>query len=296
MLCDAFTGTCKSKACSTGDYKCDGNQLMKCNADLTGFDLDKACGSGMCNASAKRCNDCIPNETKCKDDRILLKCSPTGTGPAESRCSGTEQVCSDDRCVECTSDRDCGESDDCKMTVCDVNTGTCGSPEVARLNATCTGSFGAGVCDGNGSCVRCANDDSCEPNEECKGSSGCQARPALTVTTAGAAFVVTLNAGYQLGILMNHQGALVVNYSVDSGATQAVTPGTSVAADPVKVRKIKFTVTNGGTPSTCPIQMTTATTYSMVWAVPLSSQEMQQMSTRTTGCSAAGVSISASVP
>jgi hypothetical protein len=89
-ICNA--GTCKSGVCSTGDYRCTGEDLEICNATSTGFDLVKTCAPQVCDAAAKDCVECKTGAVGCVGDTPRT-CDATHHWTALAKCGGATPNC-----------------------------------------------------------------------------------------------------------------------------------------------------------------------------------------------------------
>ncbi len=71
---------CAQAACRTGELRCEGAELQRCNAGLTGFESVATCDSAaLCNASTGQCSACAPGEIRCEGAEVL-ECSSDGGG------------------------------------------------------------------------------------------------------------------------------------------------------------------------------------------------------------------------
>jgi len=91
-------GTCAAGVCSSGEYRCTGDTLETCNAGLTGFQTVKTCGSGLCDAVGKECDECKSGEKSCVGS-TPRSCDVTGHWVSLTACSGTTPTCSAGTCV-----------------------------------------------------------------------------------------------------------------------------------------------------------------------------------------------------
>lgn len=71
-------GACKQPACAVNEYRCTGQQLEVCNADRTGFKLEKTCDAGTtCDAGYHQCDVCVADNFVC-DGSTLKRCEGSG--------------------------------------------------------------------------------------------------------------------------------------------------------------------------------------------------------------------------
>lgn len=162
-LCDASSGSCTEATCEAGKASCDGNTLLKCNSDATGFEVMMPCGQATCDSEGGDCNKCDPGTRTCEQDNVLT-CDASGQNYSSESCSGGRKCVDDGRCVECVNDRDCSRlstADGCKVGVCQGESCT-------TSNATfraCVGEPGmctGGRCVCNANCSgKCGGDDGC---------------------------------------------------------------------------------------------------------------------------------------
>jgi hypothetical protein len=82
-LCDAETGACQLPVCRPLQYQCSENgELRRCNADQTGFELDRQCAS----------------RAFCSDERGRERCESVACNPGDRRCNGAQlEECRDDQ-------------------------------------------------------------------------------------------------------------------------------------------------------------------------------------------------------
>lgn len=186
--CDASAPICA--AVGLGEASCveclgaedcgDGNDCTQDACDDGGFCQHEAamrgtgCGEGVCNGDTDEptCLACIDDETTMSD---------TGCGGSAQFCveTATEGVC-----VVCTTNLDCGDSNECTSDVC--SSGLCANP-VAAEGTVCSGGF----CDGESTpmCVLCVDDSEgtdtgCSSGmQHCVGTGGAQACVACTTNS-----------------------------------------------------------------------------------------------------------------
>ena len=188
-LCKASAGACTERVCTPNATTCDASgNLLRCNADGSEFASRDACGAGLCDAFAGRCNRCVPGAETCRGDTLVVcsqdgqsereqACSPRGecwtagcTGGAcqqsprrrSSRCEGSGYCDGAGACDECTSDAHCSDlNDDCNDGVC--RNGSCRAQAKAR-GQRCRNS--PGLCD-RGTCrdVECLSASDCSDRD-----------------------------------------------------------------------------------------------------------------------------------
>jgi len=235
-LCNSMTGTCDMSGCSAGQVRCNGDALEICKDDLTGFDTMEDCGTGMCNAEKKHCNDCVPDTVKCADDmRSLDICSADGTESPQA-CTGDKQFCLNDKCAQCLMPTDCKPTSECRDPSC-VN-GTCAAGAAKPLKTPCqmpvTGA-GAGVCNLIGNCVTCVDDNDChDASKRCNPANvftPCESRSPLEATLSLlGGYTVTVAPGYRVQIEKPASLSLSINLgTVPCPGTSCVLPATGQA-------------------------------------------------------------------
>jgi hypothetical protein len=135
-LCSATGGNCEGVYCTIGQHRCIGDRLERCDPAHTGFDLVDACGVGLCDALAKRCNICVPGSVSCHDLGALSQCSADGLSTTQVTCNVPTSRCanrpSGSACVECTDDSQCASKDPCRKPSC--ANGTCTTVPDATKN------------------------------------------------------------------------------------------------------------------------------------------------------------------
>jgi len=97
-LCNPTAGVCKEPACDVGQFRCTGDLLESCNATRSGFDPEKVCAAGMCDAVGKECDDCKAGEAICVANTPRA-CDSTGHWKDLATCSGTTPACKAGACV-----------------------------------------------------------------------------------------------------------------------------------------------------------------------------------------------------
>jgi hypothetical protein len=152
ILCDAQMGRCHQAACAPGSGICEGNVLLRCNADGTDYERESCGRSRQCNASRGRCDVCEPFSGECIDQRSRRVCRADGTAYEMQVCGGETPYCSGGRCVACL------QHSDCPAIVCrnlDCRVGSC-SKRAWPNDTPCVAPDGqAGTCS-SGNCI--AND------------------------------------------------------------------------------------------------------------------------------------------
>jgi len=177
-LCDAESGSCIDATCEAGTTTCQGNTLLKCNADATDYELMMPCGQGTCDAVGGDCNKCEPGTRTCEQNTVLT-CDASGQDYTSQRCSGDRKCVDEGRCVECVADGDCSElssEDGCKVGVC-RNESCTTSNAILRSCVGQPGMCSGGRCVCNASCTgKCGGDDGCGDRcpDNCGNGQECQ--------------------------------------------------------------------------------------------------------------------------
>ncbi len=138
---------CTPPGCTPGKYRCDGSQLLRCNADRTGYSTPvQDCGSpGRCNASLGACTpeDCSEGTTQCSGNEYQV-CTAERTWRVEATCAGAAQ---------------CDARDGCRAPVCEVTEYRCNGAALERCNVDGTAWIPIATCESaelcNGSAKRC---------------------------------------------------------------------------------------------------------------------------------------------
>jgi hypothetical protein len=125
------TCQCNDGVCRANQVSCNGAQLQRCNAGLTGFDTIDTCGSPeLCNAATGDCNTCVASQFSCAGGQ-LRQCANDGRSFARQNIG-----------VECASAS--------QLRVCN-GTGA----GLQNCPNGCTNGRGCNQCTGNG--VQCVN-------------------------------------------------------------------------------------------------------------------------------------------
>lgn len=163
-LCNATLGDCTDAACVPNKKVCDKDALKECNADQTALKLVKNCMPGMCDTKNGECDVCVAGAKTCDGDDVVT-CNAMGQGTTNQACpSATPRCVGAGKCVQCTSEDDCGEPGTCKTKFCNISTGMC-QPKNAPSRTRCDGSK---FCDGAGACVTCLASNDCGDPGTCK--------------------------------------------------------------------------------------------------------------------------------
>jgi len=207
--CDSVQ-SCRPAGCAIcldNEFTCDGDRLLKCREDLTGFDLLDTCDEEPCNPDAGACTSlaCLPDQLRCNGD-VLERCNDgqsafdvveeCGEGlcdrvnfecdacvPASTSCTNerTLETCADDgqgsNQDACPSGGFCIEPGICVgcRGVADCPAGDeCEAPSCNAGTKTCSLGFEPprtpcpdGLCDAAGECVECINAGDCDNDNEC---------------------------------------------------------------------------------------------------------------------------------
>jgi hypothetical protein len=128
--CSATGGNCQGIFCLPGQRRCSGDRLERCNATQTAFELETACGVGLCNAPQKRCDACVAGATVgCLDPKTLVQCAVDGQSSTNIACPAPTPRCvatpSGAACLACGVDTDCTTSEPCRAPKC--TNGACGT-------------------------------------------------------------------------------------------------------------------------------------------------------------------------
>lgn len=152
-LCDADKGACAEAACTPEARTCTASGTLRiCNADATGYSHSEACGEGLCDDAAGRCNVCQPGRAQCDGDTAVI-CSADGQSSTTTACQPRSECwtasCSEGNCMQ--------------------------RPKPALRENRCeTNKY----CDGLGNCVGCVSDLNCAAGETCElGSRTCKKKP-----------------------------------------------------------------------------------------------------------------------
>jgi hypothetical protein len=146
---------CTAPGCTPGRYRCNGNQLLLCGANRTGYlDPIATCQSPRhCDASGGRCT--------------LTPCSV-----GQHQCSGDEyQVCGElgwELEERCSPGAPCDAQTGCQETTCKANEYRCNDAQLERCNVARTGWIPVQTCESAGLCdvaaKRC-EEPACLPNQ-----------------------------------------------------------------------------------------------------------------------------------
>lgn len=158
------TVTCINPACDAGEFRCDGANLLACNADRTGLVLERTCaGAPFCNAAMAEqglpagspgCVDtpCDPGQTSCNGAQPVV-CSPdlTGLTPSGPACA------SRDLCIDDVPNQPAT----CRAPQCQRGPGTnefrCNGAQLQQCNTQLTGYDTIATCASPGLCGPRAN-------------------------------------------------------------------------------------------------------------------------------------------
>jgi hypothetical protein len=82
-LCSAGENCTEPDMCTAGEFiACVGDMARSCNATGDGT-TDAACGAPGCNATAQRCNTCLPDAVTCSTDNLAVEqCASDGSATA----------------------------------------------------------------------------------------------------------------------------------------------------------------------------------------------------------------------
>ncbi len=96
-LCDAAAGQCNLAACELAQKQCQGRALMRCNQELTGFDLLEECASSaLCDPTLDECIQptCDSGDFQC-NGQVLEGCAEDRSGFVEALDCVTDELCDD---------------------------------------------------------------------------------------------------------------------------------------------------------------------------------------------------------
>jgi hypothetical protein len=75
-LCDNATGTCST--CTANAYRCSVDALERCLADGSAWMLVQACDPGLCDATGRECDDCVPPTAPTCSGNSVRTCGANG--------------------------------------------------------------------------------------------------------------------------------------------------------------------------------------------------------------------------
>lgn len=145
QLCAGSAWGCR--ACVPDNFRCDGNVLVRCNADGSGEAVQEDCKAGVCDRFRGKCLPTAPGERFCVEGE-LLRVAADGATQAVERC-GAEALCS-------------AESG-CTAPACIIGSKACGGEE-GRQVLSCPDGVALGPTP-----TRCASADRCEDGLGCVG-------------------------------------------------------------------------------------------------------------------------------
>jgi hypothetical protein len=239
-LCKADMGICDVQVCGQDELKCNGDQLQTCNSDFSDFmDIGAACEPGLCSAAAQGCLECMPGAaTACSDDSTLTGCTAEGMLDPQP-CARETPFCVADKCVQCTTASDCGESmNDCGTLTCTDGACVAGSP---KPKGTACSSNGGEMCDYLGSCVVCVTDLDCnDSTKRCFLQSRCVSKDAIAATPLITTWSVTISPGFKAQVFP------------DPGLTVRGTDGGDLTASQTLDRTYLISIGEGYTPCGLP--------------------------------------------
>lgn len=184
-------------ACSDGEFRCVGDKLETCNAELSGFQPVATCKAGMCDAAGKQCDNCTPGNGSCNATGAgFTACDSTGQNEETVTCAAPKPYCAalakGPACTECKTAADCPPStNECQVSSCSAE-GACGLSPVTK-DAPCGATGAGGKCDGAGACVYCQPGDkrctglvpeSCDAKGQWSAGSACTGAAPLCVAGA----------------------------------------------------------------------------------------------------------------
>lgn len=172
-LCDPTQGVCLAATCAAGERRCDGADLLLCNATRDGWGLLQHCASAArCSGDSGSCTDepCMPGMVQCNGNLVQSCRSDQSawdtlfTCDSSALCNKMTGRCDDAVCELGTFECVGAEVQACNETrsgwvpvrtceteaLCDKDTGSCGA-------VACT-TAGAFRCSDEGALERCADD------------------------------------------------------------------------------------------------------------------------------------------
>jgi hypothetical protein len=130
---------CTPPDCTPGRYRCDGADLLLCNANRTGYldRMDTCTGPRYCNASAGRCTPepCSVGDHQCSGDEYQV-CTLAGWEGIET----------------CSSGAPCEATSGCQETLCRPNEYLCDGAQLERCNVSRTGWIPVKTCQTSALC------------------------------------------------------------------------------------------------------------------------------------------------
>lgn len=154
-LCNLGTGG-ECAVCNRNDAKCEGDDLLACKSDYSGFTFSEKCKPGECRANLGRCTAmlCDPDAWSCSG-KILERCNANGSGyiEADRKDCGTG-ICDEfsGKCKACEANANLGCADATHQLLCD------GEGAKTLMRACSELSSATPTCVGAGVCVQCAPD------------------------------------------------------------------------------------------------------------------------------------------
>lgn len=92
-LCSAYAGKCEEPVCAPGEYSCDAQKLMLCNAGRDGWVMKENCKQELvCDAAKGRCATCVAGSMACQGADLLV-CTDDGQGMQVLQTCATGEVC-----------------------------------------------------------------------------------------------------------------------------------------------------------------------------------------------------------
>jgi hypothetical protein len=158
-LCSMGDGA-ECAACMAKDARCDGDKLLLCKPDFSGFAETETCKPGECRANLARCTSmiCDPDAYSC-EGKLLQRCNNMGSGyvQAETKDCGTGSCDAlHGQCDVCEENANLGCADSASQSICAADGQSKTTRACSDLSPTTPTCVGAGVC------VQCApNSKSC---------------------------------------------------------------------------------------------------------------------------------------
>ncbi|HKU43776.1 MAG TPA: hypothetical protein VJR89_36705 [Polyangiales bacterium] len=199
-LCNKTAGMCTDSVCVPNKAACDGNTLLVCNADGTGWKSMTPCGGGTCDAAGGDCNECEPGSKKC-DAQMVLTCDAAGQTYTPSSCPSGDHCVGLGQCVDCVSNADCAAlTQGCKVGVCNAQNRCVEQNQPGGTSCTAAGNkpgvCASGICQCAPQCAgkECGDNGcngTCPPG--CSGTESCVANQCVECQNDGQCS--RLNAG-----------------------------------------------------------------------------------------------------
>lgn len=172
-----LNGYCLPQVCSPGTAQCEGNQVLTCGSDGSGFDVTQEC------SDVQYCNDgtcmeylCTPEDMWCEGN-LLKICDQTGTTIiSQVDCSESDEHCFEGECIE---------------TICVPLSAFCIDDATVANCSTDGMAFDSGPCPAEHYCAG----GECKPWLCQPGKQLCQGQIAITCNESGSAVIDESDCG-----------------------------------------------------------------------------------------------------